>query len=175
MNPAPKPEKRPKRKANRLSHRRDGIEKECDDLWRDCVYLRANFKSEMSGHPGWNDNGERVAGLNAHHIAKKSNHWLRYSLRNGMCLLEFEHLKLHYEASPSDFEKRSILLVGAERWEQLQNLARDNEPQFLPSVRDYLIKMRNFFIDQARKSGDTYLLDVYLKQRAIKFNEEAVK
>ena len=51
-------------------------------LWAADVKAHAGYKSEFSGKTGV---------LCAHHIHRKQNLWLRYDLRNGICLTMGEH------------------------------------------------------------------------------------
>jgi hypothetical protein len=51
----------------------------------------------------YDENGERIGGIQAHHIIKKPNYWLRYSLDNGICLPVYEHEDIHFEKSPKQF------------------------------------------------------------------------
>jgi len=62
----------------------NSLRKECDRLWKEAVYLRAGYKSELSGKAGKQIGGDHV--LNAHHIIHKPNNYLRYSLDNGICV-----------------------------------------------------------------------------------------
>lgn len=167
MNAAPKPPKREKKKKRSLKVRRDGLEKECDQLWTDCVYLNAGFKSEISGNVAWNDNGERIGGINAHHIIKKPNLWLRYSLDNGMCLMEFEHTDIHFEKTPKQFMDEAERIAGPERFLKLLHLKHDTTKPVMIAVREDLLFTRSVLIDKLKQSRDTYLLNVFLKQRNI--------
>lgn len=60
---------------------RQKLKKHLDDLWRECVKLRASSKSELSDQEG----------VDCHHIARKPNDFLRYDLDNGICLTKWEH------------------------------------------------------------------------------------
>ena len=67
-----------------------------DDLWRKIVYLRAGYKSELSG-------ALKADGiiLHAHHVYGKSSLALRYDLRGGICLTQYEHLWGVHSHDPS--------------------------------------------------------------------------
>lgn len=58
-----------------------------DKLWMKAVKAMAGMRSEISGG---------VDRLSGHHLLRKPNDWLRYSLRNGICLTMGEHADLHW-------------------------------------------------------------------------------
>lgn len=163
MISAPKPAPREKKKPKRLAVRRDSLEKECDELWSDCIKLRAGFKSELSNQPAWNFNGEKVGGIVGHHIIKKPNLWLRYSLDNGICVTDYEHDEIHFEKSPKQFMDEAEQLAGPERFYRLLQLKHDTTKPSLVAVKEDLIFTRNVLIEKLKESGDTYLLNVFLK------------
>lgn len=57
-----------------------------DGLWSRAIIARAGFKSEITALGG--DNFV----LQAHHIYRKKNYYMRYLLENGICLTKNEHL-----------------------------------------------------------------------------------
>jgi len=163
ITPSPKPAPRVRKSKKSIAHRSDSLEKEVDEIWSQCIKLRALFKSELSGVSGVIQN-DRVEFLNSHHIAKKPNYHLRYSLDNGFCLLESEHEEFHFEATGKEFERRSIKLVGQERWDRLSLLKNDTLKPVLVYIKEDLLKKRQELIERAMKMADSNLLKVFLKQ-----------
>ncbi len=100
----------------------------CERLWRECVFLRAGYKSEASGLPGRQiDASGKV--LHPHHIYGKKNHALRFGLENGFCLTEHEHLRgIH--GTPAEHEKYRRIITekrGPDIYDKLailQNITR---------------------------------------------------
>lgn len=74
--------------------------KRMDDIWAKVIKARAGHASELSGID------DEMYYLEAHHIANKPNHHLRYSLDNGICLTYHEH---RYEAHADEMWGRSRL------------------------------------------------------------------
>ncbi len=54
---------------------------QCDELWKECVKIKAGYRSEISGRS--KDQGFIMG---AHHVFGKVSNALRYDLRNGICL-----------------------------------------------------------------------------------------
>ena len=74
------PKKHLKTRHSAFKNKRRGA----DRLWADIIKARAGYKSEISG---------KTENLQAHHVHKKPNLALRYSLDNGICLTAGEHLR----------------------------------------------------------------------------------
>jgi len=163
ITPSPKPLPKQAKQNRSIKHRADSLEAECDQYWQQCVKLKALFRSEQSGIQAILINGN-VDAIVGHHIYRKPNYHLRYSLDNGFCLLESEHDELHFEATGKEFEIRSIKLVGQERWNRLKLLKNDTSKVFLVQVREDLLKKRQELIERAMTMADTQLLKVFLKQ-----------
>lgn len=86
-------------------------QKECDELWARAVKLRAGMKSEYSA---------KKEMLQAHHLIGKPNAMLRYSLENGYCATQNEHLfGFHSNSARFDFEAAVKLQRGADIYERL--------------------------------------------------------
>ena len=97
--------------------------------------MQAGNKSELSGKQGI---------LNAHHFKGKGTYALRYDLRNGICLLNNEHLfKVHsksYEVAKEYYKKLLTLLKQREGndIEELLNLQKYNLNTDLKLIKIYL-------------------------------------
>ena len=111
------------------------LKKECDDLRREIIYLRAGYKSELSGRPGKQIGGTDV--LNDHHPAGKPNNRLRYELDNGVCLTKGEHFFLAHNQAEAERMRTWILRKKGpdffDRMEMLKNSKCD-----LRDVKVYL-------------------------------------
>jgi len=63
------------------------LENELDDLWREIIYLKYNFRCEMCGEKlepnSWN--------CHAHHIIGRSNFNVRWDEENGSLLCNYNH------------------------------------------------------------------------------------
>ena len=70
-----------------MSVERKKLVKECDDLWRQIVRLKAWDRSELSK--------DNVSVLHCHHVKGKSSYALRYDTRGGICITAGEHFKAH--------------------------------------------------------------------------------
>lgn len=71
------------------------LEKNAHELWRELVYLKANYKCEF---PGCN----KKDSLNPHHIYSKGRFkHLKYNIDNGICLCSWHHT-LGNEAAHKD-------------------------------------------------------------------------
>lgn len=65
-------------------HHSQLMKKECDELWRKIIVLKAGGVCEITGQPGE---------MNAHHLLEKGAfHKFRYDLNNGMCLHKDIHM-----------------------------------------------------------------------------------
>ncbi|MEA2036106.1 MAG: hypothetical protein U9O94_01255 [Nanoarchaeota archaeon] len=89
----------------------------CDALWNKIIKLRAKKRSELSGLEGM---------IAAHHICGKSTYALRYSLDNGICLLNrSEHIYGIHSNDPMVVERftaRIKALRGQDIYERLEPL-----------------------------------------------------
>lgn len=166
MIPSPKPGPRKKAQKKQLKSRRDSLEKECDEIWRDIIYMKAGFKSQLSGTMAVLENG-RITGLNAHHIAKKPNYWLRYSLLNGFCCTPDEHSTFHFEKTPSQYEDGMKRLVGEICWFNLMEMKHDTAKAYLTAIKEDLLFQRRLFIQTLSLGPLAPWLTVYLAQRKI--------
>ena len=111
------------------------LKKQCDDLWYECVKLKAGYKSEISYKEGRQIGGEYI--LNAHHIARKPNYRLRYELDNGICLTSGEH---HFGIHGKDEEKYRDLIKqakGQDVYERM-SLLRNAKSKDLRLIKIYL-------------------------------------
>jgi len=92
-----------------LRHYTKKLKEEISDLWRLVIYKQADYRCEI---PGCNYNSSNCQ-LNAHHIEGKSNHYLRWSLKNGISLCPghhtFNQVSAHSPASSGQLEFRKIL------------------------------------------------------------------
>lgn len=77
--------KYPKVKVKKVS--RKSLVKQLDDMWKQIVKERANYRSELSGLP--------AKPAHPHHSKGKSSYALRFDIRGGICLTSAEHFKVH--------------------------------------------------------------------------------
>lgn len=120
------------------------LAKECYDLWVKYVKERSGWKSELSGQPGVIGKSGKITGLNAHHIAGKSNYWLRFEPDNGINLSSYEHIHGVHSHDPlvsHSFMNRIIKLIGQERWDKLQALRHKPGQPDLYEVKERLEKL----------------------------------
>lgn len=83
------------------------------EKWAKIIKHRAGWKSELSGSGGI---------MNAHHIARKPNYYLRFSLDNGICITQGEHkFGVHGERA-EEYRAMIIQKIGQERWDRLHAL-----------------------------------------------------
>lgn len=114
--------------------------KEYDDLWADCIKLRAGYKSELSGREGRQIGGESV--LHAHHLSGKSSHELRFSLDSGICLTSGEHrFVAHVEGRKEKFNNNVKLIRGDDAFEKLKPLANEKS-KGLKYYKEYLLEKK---------------------------------
>ena len=129
----PKPRKTVKKSEKRIQFDRM-VEK-----WSKCVKILAGHKSEISG------NAEQQ--LNSHHILGKANYWLRFSLRNGICLSQGEHFSYHYHRGKrGEFERRFKEAKGSNIYVELEKLVnRKGKPNMDLIEREFdeILKREN--------------------------------
>ena len=121
--------------------RKKDLAKECYDLWVQCVKERAGWKSELSGIFGTIGKTGKIIGLDAHHIAGKANHWLRFELDNGISLITKEHIFGIHSRDPlvsHTAMSKLIDYIGMERWERLQALRHKEGKPDLQIVKQNL-------------------------------------
>jgi hypothetical protein len=89
----------PNKKAKPTKRKPKNWKKKADDMWS--LVLRMRYKQcEICGRPGiMTKAGNRVGGLNAHHLITRGNLLWRHNLRNGLCLCIHCH-KWHKTCSP---------------------------------------------------------------------------
>lgn len=125
--------------------------KRMDDIWRDIIKARAGYMSEISQLWGVQIGGEHI--LEAHHIANKPNHILRYDLDNGICLTYGEHrFRAHADEAwgrsriqaikgrtkKAKFKDKVRALRGEDIYDKLQVLKNDRTKVDLDEVETFL-------------------------------------
>jgi hypothetical protein len=113
----------------------NSLRKELDRLWKEAVYLRAGYKSELSGKEGKQIGGDHV--LNAHHIIHKPNNYLRYSLDNGICVTSGEHLYGCHGPQEERYREWIKEKRGQDIYERL-SIFKNNKVKDLLLVKIYL-------------------------------------
>ncbi len=125
FNPQPK-RKYEKRKKLRVSTDSSVKKRHLDTLWTECIKERAKYQSELSGVKGIKAGG--LAIIAAHHILGKNTNRLRYSLSNGICLINGrEHMygiHNHNPAIASEYFDRIVSRIGDKRYKKLKMLSR---------------------------------------------------
>ena len=105
-----------------------------NELWSECIKLRAGYKSEISGIEG---------SVAAHHILGKSNHHLRFSLENGICILnQVEHFFGIHSSDPLKVEiyrARIKRVRGEDIYDKLLPLKQRQDKLVLVEVEEILI------------------------------------
>ena len=88
-----------------------------DNLWREAIHKRADYKCEYCG---------KKSTLNAHHIFSRSNYFLRWNLDNGIALCVAHHIFGNFSAhkSPIEFVEWLKEKRGVEWYENLRQGAR---------------------------------------------------
>lgn len=75
------------------------IMRDCDILWAKAVKLRSGNRCEITGNFG------TIFLLESHHVMGKSTLALRYSLKNGICLIYSLHRFKVHSTDPKIFNK----------------------------------------------------------------------
>lgn len=101
------------------------IDKECRDIWSDCVIAR----DKVCRHTGDDQ------GLSAHHIRSVSHASTRFDLENGMAL---SWTKVHFlqKVNPERFQDIVIDIIGAEEYERLKAKSRIPLKRNIQDMRD---------------------------------------
>ncbi len=125
FNPQPKREYKKRNKPRVLSDY--SVKKQhLDALWIACIKERAKYSSELSGVKGIKAGG--LAILAAHHILGKNTNRLRYSLSNGICLVNGrEHIYGIHNTNPaiaSEYFDRIVSSIGDKRYKKIKMLAK---------------------------------------------------
>ena len=113
------------------------LKKQCDDLWGEIIKKRAGYKSELSGIPGIQIDPDNGHILDPHHIAKKPNYRLRYSLKNGICLTKWEHKYGIHGEHEEEYRDHIKRVKGKDIYEKL-SLLRNGVVKDLTLVKIYL-------------------------------------
>ncbi len=125
FNPQPK-RKYKKRKKPRVSSDSSVKKRHLGALWTDCIKARAKYQSELSGVKGIKAGG--LAIITAHHILGKDTNRLRYSLDNGVCLVNGkEHIFGVHNTNPviaSEYFDRIISSIGEKRYKKIRMLQK---------------------------------------------------
>ena len=162
ITPVPKPS--PRTKSKRLPKGKS-LKRECLDLWTACIYIRAGFKSELSGKSAHlNEKGDRVIGCAMHHIAHKPNYRLMFELDNGICLTSGEHSFGVHGENAEEYRAKIIAKIGQTKWDWLHSLKHDNTKTNLALVKIYLRQQLWEWIKFQKERNSSELLNVYLKQ-----------
>ena len=136
------------------------LAKICYDLWRDCIKERAGWRSEISGTPAKIGKSGKMIGLDSHHIAGKSNYWLRFNLDNGIALDSFkEHINGVHANDPirsEEYRERVINYIGRDKWEELKALRHKKGRPDLIKVKEYLeTKLKEYKNLESYKNYDS--------------------
>ena len=101
------------------------IDKECRDIWSDCVIAR----DRVCRHTG-DDRG-----LSAHHIRSVTHASTRFDLENGMAL---SWTKVHFlqKVNPERFQDIVIDIIGAAEYERLKAKSRIPLKRSIADLRD---------------------------------------
>lgn len=99
--------------------------KRLEDLWREIIKAQAGYMSEYSGKRGL-EIEEYGEPLNSHHINGKENFRLKFSLINGFCMTEQEHIYgLHDPKTQSVYEDKIKRDRGEDIFDRLNELKND--------------------------------------------------
>jgi hypothetical protein len=85
--------------------------KKLDKLWSEIIKLRAGMQSELTG---------KTISLDSHHIYRKPNYALRYSLDNGICLTSYEHRYGIHGAHEEEYREKIKAVKGNDIYEKLR-------------------------------------------------------
>ena len=111
---------------SKRKYKRKSLRKQCDELWTECIKERAKYQSELSGVKGIKAGGLAITA--AHHILGKSTNRLRYSLANGICLVNGkEHIFGVHNTNPaiaSECFDRIVSSIGDKRYKKIKMLQR---------------------------------------------------
>ena len=115
-----------KRKKQRILSDSAVKKRHLDALWTECIKERSKYQSELSGIKGIKAGGMAI--LAAHHILGKDTNRLRYSLDNGICLVNGkEHIFGVHNTNPaiaSEYFNRIIFVIGEKRYKKITMLKR---------------------------------------------------
>ncbi len=117
---------------------RKRLEKECEELWRKILLIKADYKSELSGIAG-KQTDKNGAVLDVHHIARKPNYRLRYELENGIVLTKWEHRYGIHGNHEEEYRKAIKRVKGKDIYERMA-LLRNQTTHDLRMVKTYLEK-----------------------------------
>ena len=125
FNPQPK-RKYKKRNKTRVSSDSSVKKRHLDILWAECVKKRSKYQSELSGVKGIKAGG--LAIIAAHHILGKNTNRLRYSLDNGIVLVNGkEHIFGVHNSNPaisSEYFDRIVSSIGDKRYKKIKMLSK---------------------------------------------------
>lgn len=130
-----------KNKVGKKVRKVKSLKKICDDLWIECIKLKAGYKSELSGKEGKKIGGNTI--LTAHHIVGKPNLRLRYELENGICLDNgSEHIfGVHNKFDPTiakHYQDQIIEKIGKEKYNYLLSLRTTISKNDFKTIKIYL-------------------------------------
>lgn len=123
-------------------------------LWKVAVKCLAGFQSELSQQDGE---------LHAHHLTGKDNLWMRYDLRNGICLLAGQH-KYGAHGTPSkqiEFKRSVEMLRGKGvidrlydelRWKKGEPNLFDEEERLIKVIAPHTHQLTKWFESKDYKS-----------------------
>lgn len=99
---------KPARKKKKPLSKLKKLEKECFDLWSDCIIERDKVCRVSQSD-------ERLSG---HHIRSRTHHSTRFDLENGICL----SWKVHFlqKANPERFQDMIIDVIGDKKYQELK-------------------------------------------------------
>ncbi len=150
FNPQPK-RKYKKRKKPRVISDYSVKKRHLDALWTSCVKARSKYSSELSGIKGIKAGGMAI--LAAHHILGKDTNRLRYSLDNGICLINGkEHIFGVHNTNPaiaSEYFNRIVSVIREKRYKKITMLKKARAgTSDLTLIKYYLTeKLKEFKID----------------------------
>lgn len=121
---------------------KSNLKKQCDELWRLCIMEMFGWESGLSNTPAeLSPKSGKLIGLQAHHIAGKSNYLLRYSLDNGIALTTQEHIYGVHNSDPSiarEYQDKIIEFIGKRRWNKLIKMKHKTEKINLVEMKEFL-------------------------------------
>jgi hypothetical protein len=126
--------------------KKPNLRKKSDELWRDILLLKANYKSEISGKLCKKHGGDSI--LQAHHICRKPNYALRYDLENGIVMTMGEHkFGIHGEREEW-FRNRIKEVKGQDIYERLMQKKNETGSK---AIVEYYEELKKIYDDLRNK------------------------
>lgn len=136
ITPCPKPVKAKKVKKVKKVSERKKLDKDCLDLWSDCVIARDKTCRNCNSD-------ERLSG---HHIRVKQHQATRYNFEvNGLCLCWRCHSLQKFQ--PEKFNDMIIDIIGQEKYDQAKRLSQPSWKWSLDDLRQIKIHLKRCLND----------------------------